>query len=386
VERPTHARFTENICEGTIEPFTGGPEYVGFRTQTSSMATVVAEDYTSDEEGEYLDPSLQNIIDCESLKWIFVGGKGGVGKTTTSSSLAVVLSRYRKKVLIVSTDPAHNVSDAFSQKFSSEPVLVTGFDNLFAMEIDPKMPQDALFDGNAGVDGLDGDAGGLQSLMKDLTQAVPGIDEAMSFAELMKQVQTMDYDVIIFDTAPTGHTLRLLSFPTVMENAFGKIMALKDKFSGMFGQMAGMFGGANAPSQEMMLGKLEQTRAIIEKVNVQFQDPLKTTFVCVCIPEFLSVYETERLVQELAKFGIDVHNIVVNQVLIPPSSWSPDTSSWADNKITARQKMQNKYLEQVYDLYEDFHIVTMPLLDHEVRGVDRLKDFCEHLITPFVPE
>ena len=67
VERPTHARFTENICEGPIELFTGGPEYVGFRTQTSSMATVVAEDYTSDEEGEYLDPSLQNIIDCESL-------------------------------------------------------------------------------------------------------------------------------------------------------------------------------------------------------------------------------------------------------------------------------------------------------------------------------
>jgi arsenite/tail-anchored protein-transporting ATPase len=356
-----------------------------FQADEDEFNSTDEEDY--DEEYEELDPSLKNIVDCRTLKWIFVGGKGGVGKTTTSSSLAVVLSRYREKVLIVSTDPAHNVSDAFSQKFSREPTLVTGFDNLFAMEIDPNVPQDALFDGGsgAGVEGLDGDAGGLSSLMKDLTQAVPGIDEAMSFAELMKQVQTMDYEVIIFDTAPTGHTLRLLSFPTVMENAFGKIMALKDRFSGMFGQMANMFGGGNMPSQEMMMGKLEATRAIIEKVNVQFRDPSKTTFVCVCIPEFLSVYETERLVQELAKFGIDVHNIVVNQVLIPPTVWTPQEGRWADMKVNARQKMQNKYLEQIFDLYEDFHIITMPLLDHEVRGVERLKSFCEHLVTPYVP-
>ena len=107
--------------------------------------------------------------------------------------------------------------------------------------------------------------------------------------------------------------------------------------------------------------------------------------MCVCIPEFLSVYETERLVQELAKFGIDVHNIVVNQVLIPPTVWTPQEGRWADMKVNARQKMQNKYLEQIFDLYEDFHIITMPLLDHEVRGVERLKSFCEHLVTPYVP-
>ena len=355
----------------------------------SSLSTNDIDFEDEDEDYEELDPSLQNIVDMKTLKWIFVGGKGGVGKTTTSSCLAVTLSKHREKVLIVSTDPAHNVSDAFSQKFSSEPTLVDGFDNLFAMEIDPKLPQEALFGGNgAGVEGLDdGGSGGLGSLMKDLTAAVPGIDEAMSFAELMKQVQTMDYDVIIFDTAPTGHTLRLLSFPTVMEGAFSKIMALKDRFSGMFGQIAGMFGGgANMPSQEMMMEKLEATRAVIEKVNIQFQDPLRTTFVCVCIPEFLSVYETERLVQELAKFGIDVHNIVVNQVLIPPQTWKPTENQWADKKVAARQRMQNKYLEQIFDLYEDFHIITMPLLDNEVRGVDRLKHFSQYLLDPYVPE
>ncbi|MBA0862947.1 hypothetical protein Goshw_014728 [Gossypium schwendimanii] len=330
-------------------------------------------------------PTVQNILDQNSLKWVFVGGKGGVGKTTCSAIISILLAGVRPSVLIISTDPAHNLSDVFQQRFIKTPTLVNGFTNLFAMEVDPTSEDEDVGGGE-----------GMDSLFSDLANAIPGIDEAMSFAEMLKTpgifeaehaqkmmpkafrfdhstvrrvkrlVQTMDYSCIVFDTAPTGHTLRLLQFPATLEKGLVKVMSLKSKFGGLLSQVTRLFGIDDEFGEDALVGRLEGLKEDL------------TTFICVCIPEFLSLYETERLVQELTKFEIDTHNVIINQVIF-------DNDEVESKLLKARVRMQQKYLDQFYMLYDDFHITKLPLLPEEVTGVEALKTFSQHFLTPHEP-
>eukprot|EP01056_Protomagalhaensia_sp_Gyna25_P005284 Protomagalhaensia_sp_Gyna_25__5283@NODE_655_length_2902_cov_152_818722_g511_i0_p1_GENE_NODE_655_length_2902_cov_152_818722_g511_i0NODE_655_length_2902_cov_152_818722_g511_i0_p1_ORF_typecomplete_len364_score70_26ArsA_ATPase/PF02374_15/4_7e89AAA_31/PF13614_6/6_1e14AAA_31/PF13614_6/1_1e02AAA_31/PF13614_6/3e02CbiA/PF01656_23/5_1e12ParA/PF10609_9/2e10CBP_BcsQ/PF06564_12/1_8e10CBP_BcsQ/PF06564_12/1_4e02CBP_BcsQ/PF06564_12/4_6e03Fer4_NifH/PF00142_18/3_4e07Fer4_NifH/PF00142_18/14VirC1/PF07015_11/4_4e08V len=350
-----------------------------------------------------LDPTLHDLINSNAIQWVFVGGKGGVGKTTTSCSIAIQLAKRRRNVLILSTDPAHNLSDAFSQKFTNTPTPVKGYTNLFAMEIDSSLRESSAFKIP------EDDELGLGKMLPELLSAFPGIDEAMSFAELMQAVQTMNYSVIVFDTAPTGHTLRLLSFPDLLEKAFQKFQSLKDKMSGAFSMLNALSGSGE---QDELSAKMNQMRAATTSVREMFKDPAKTTFVCVCIPEFLSLYETERLVQELTKQEIDASYIVVNQILFPvgnkdeifgtgeefeqagqqiqrldPSLGTVyakllKRATDLENSHNARRKMQSRYLTQIRELYAyDFHVVPVPLQADEVRGLSNLEQFGALLLT-----
>lgn len=329
-----------------------------------------------------LEPTLQSIVLQDTLKWIFVGGKGGVGKTTTSSSIAVqlALAHPNDQFLLISTDPAHNLSDAFCQKFGKDARAVEGLPNLSCMEIDPDA---AMLDlQNQAQQYNSNPSDPLKSMMNDMTGSIPGIDEALSFMEVLKHIKSqkaaaelgdgdkVSYRTIVFDTAPTGHTLRFLQLPATLE----KLLTKFKEFSGKLGPMLNMLGGG----QQDMMGKLNEIQEQVGEVNEQFTNPDLTTFVCVCISEFLSLYETERMIQELMSYNMDVNSIVVNQLLFADD----------DNckRCESRWKMQKKYLDQMNELYEDYHLVKMPLLGKEIRGVNNLKKFSKFLLTPYDPK
>lgn len=325
-----------------------------------------------------VEPSLKEVVLEDSLKWIFVGGKGGVGKTTTSSSIAIqmALNHPDKNYLLISTDPAHNLSDAFDQKFGKDARVVEGLPNLSCMEIDPSGTLEEFAANNKlGINPQDP----LSKVMTEVTGSIPGIDEAFSFMEVLKHIKKqkhpdedkVQFETIIFDTAPTGHTLRFLQLPHTLETLLDKF----NDISGRLGPLMGMLGG---DQKQELFGKLAEIKAQVSEVNKQFQNPDLTTFVCVCISEFLSLYETERLIQDLMKYHIDVNSIVVNQLLFAEDDQC--------KRCQSRWKMQKKYLDQMDELYEDYHLVKMPLCGNEIRGLSNLKRFSKFLLKPYDPK
>jgi arsenite/tail-anchored protein-transporting ATPase len=316
-----------------------------------------------------LEASLRNIVDDANLKWVWVSGKGGCGKTSNSCALAVQLAAKRHSILLVSLDPAHNLSDAFNQKFSREPTKVNGFDNLDAMEVEPPTAADAALS-TGGNDEIPPE-------FAELYSAIPGIDEAMAFGTLMRSVSELQYDVVVFDCAPTGHTLRLMSFPSLVEKAASLMRGMVTQFGPMIGSM-GPAVGMPAINVEEISAKIDELDHMAKQITTIFSDRERCTFVCVCIAEFLSVFETERLVQELSKYKINVRNIVVNQVIRKTDA---DDPTLATALYKARLAMQHKYLEQLLELYgEDFHLTPMPMLTGEVRGREALNTFAELLL------
>ncbi|SCW01879.1 LAFE_0E09296g1_1 [Lachancea fermentati] len=332
-----------------------------------------------------VERNLHSLITSTTHKWIFVGGKGGVGKTTSSCSIAIqmALAQPNKQFLLISTDPAHNLSDAFGEKFGKDARKVTGMDNLSCMEIDPSA---ALKDMNDMAVAQNNQSEGLGDLLQggalaDLTGSIPGIDEALSFMEVMKHIKRQEegegerFDTVIFDTAPTGHTLRFLQLPQTLSQLLDKFGEIAGKFGPMLNSLAG-----GAQNMDIM-GKMNELKGNVEKIKQQFTDPDLTTFVCVCISEFLSLYETERLIQELISYDMDVNSIIVNQLL-----FAEYDNEHNCRRCQARWKMQKKYLDQIDELYEDFHVVKMPLCAGEIRGLKNLKKFSQFLDKEYNPE
>ncbi|MCF6411080.1 ArsA family ATPase [Pseudalkalibacillus salsuginis] len=292
---------------------------------------------------------------------VFFGGKGGVGKSTSASAFALTSARNGQKTLLVSTDPAHNVGDIFHMKLSGKPQRLTK--NLFGIEINPNEETKRY---------LDGVKDNLKGLVKakmveevhrqiDLAGSSPGADEAAMFDRLVSIIldEKENFDTIVFDTAPTGHTIRLLTLPELMGAWIDGMLKRRENLNKDYSAWM----GDGEPVEDPIYDILDKRKERFAEVRKVLLDQELTEYVFVLNAERLPILETEKAVNTLRKHDLLVNTIVINKLL-------PDVE---DSSFLQKRKQQEKeYIKLIDKKFGQQEKIYIPLLDGDVSSLEAL--------------
>lgn len=308
---------------------------------------------------------------------LLFGGKGGVGKTTTSAATAVWLADAGMRVLLVSSDPAHSTSDSLDVPLGPVPTQVEGVPNLYGLEMDPEAKLSTLLPkfgeamnnmGGSGMGGLGGlgmmldpsakdELNELKSEVKTADMILPGLDEALAFDELLRHMENPTWDVVVFDTAPTGHTLRFLSLPELIESWSGRLLRLM-RVSGGIRSM--LFGRKES---DAMKEELERFRRRVLHVRRVLSDPATSSFTLVTIPERMGVNETLRAHASLVEFNLPIGGCVVNRI----------TPEFDHPFLKTRRQQELVRITELSENLDGLQIARIELADGEIVGVEALR-------------
>ena len=332
-----------------------------------------------------------NSLPLEGHSILFVGGKGGVGKSTTGASLAVHLADSGEKILLVSTDPAHSLGDLFETSVGDRKrEIVPG---LHALEIDPGQEVEKYL-------------ARVKSTMRhyvqpamyseierqiELTRHSPGAEEAalMDRVTTLMQEGATSHDRIIFDTAPTGHTLRLLALPEIMAAWTTGLLKSRERSDSLGKAVDRLRGREQASGDELAWFDDvkeevtdERTQKIQEvllerqrrfsKARRLLLDPEITAFILVLIPEKLPILESEKTHAVLRQHKIPVAGLVVNRTL-------PENQILGEF-LESRRSQEAEYLEQIERVFSKLPRVRIPLLSRDVQGINALREIAQHLL------
>jgi arsenite-transporting ATPase len=310
--------------------------------------------------------------DFAAARLIMVGGKGGVGKTTCSAALAFHFARAGEKTLLISSDPTPSLSDIFETEIGAKEKRIRPVENLYGLEISSEVilkrwkerfgPE--IYEVISAFSNLDYD-------FVDYIGGAPGIEEEYMLHTILELVESGTYRRVIWDTAPAGHTLRLLHLPQLF---LTHLEAAARFYMNLYGTLEKIASTVRLKkSKRTILQIIEGWKELSQRVLDFIRNPEKTAYVIVTIAEALGVRLTERLLKDFDDFRLAVGHLIVNNLV-----------QEADCDFhRQRQAMHRKYLKQLRDQYgERMTLVEIPLLPYEVRGVKRIAQVAEVLFPP----
>jgi arsenite/tail-anchored protein-transporting ATPase len=310
---------------------------------------------------------LKNIL-SKNIKLIMVGGKGGVGKTTCASAIAVKIAYEGKKVLVISSDPAPSLSDIFEISIGSKETKIIDEQELFGLEISSDVVL-AKWKERFGAEIYEviSSFADVDYDFIDYIGTAPGIEEEYMLSYIIDLVEGDKYDVVVWDTAPAGHTLRLLQLP----HLFLKHLEAATKFyMNMYSYIEKLKDMARQKSSKRtLLEIIGSWESLSEKIVRFIRDAGTTAYVIVTIPEALGVKLTNRVIEEFRENMLDVENIIINHAV--------KDEDCEFHKI--RKGMQQHYIDFIKDTYKDINIDMLYLSPYEVKGIKRIMDVAEEL-------
>jgi arsenite/tail-anchored protein-transporting ATPase len=310
---------------------------------------------------------LKNITDG-NVKLIMVGGKGGVGKTTCAAAIALKMAVDGRKVLVISSDPAPSLSDIFELTIGSEERRITEKYELYGLEISSEVvlkkwkerfgPE--IYEVVRSFADIDYD-------FVDYIGTAPGIEEEYMLSYIMELTESDKYDVVVWDTAPAGHTLRLLKLP----HLFLKHMEAATKFyMNIYGYLEKLKDAVKLKgSKRTLLEVIGSWEALSEQIVAFIRNRDITKYVIVTIPEALGVKLTERVIDEFRENRLEVENIIINHVV--------KDADCEFHKV--RREMQGHYIDIIRNEYEEINMVILHLAAREIRGIERIMEVSKAL-------
>lgn len=288
-------------------------------------------------------------------KYLFFGGKGGVGKTTLATTTAVWFADHGYKTTIVSTDPTVSLSAMFDQRIGGEEAVpIHHVPNLCGLNINP---HDAKGVFKKRLDGL---MGQIKDNFGSDGMSTPCAEEMATFDQFVSFLEKPEGDVIVFDTAPTGKSLRELAMPFDWAGFMQKQIEEGQKFAGLMGM------------DESSLEDLNRDKRRYDAALAVLRDRDTSVFTLVLLPERLPIEETQSAVNGLKELGIPVQALVVNQSILPEVIEG-------NRFLAARAKLQAKYQGEIENRFGDFVRASLPLLDRDVSDLSTLQHVGELL-------